>query len=105
MTASHMSLRSTSSRCTATLPDTTSAAHASERSRKSAGSNNASATPSSCACAGRNTLRVNGFWMITWAAPTIPIRFGSSCEPPQPGISPSDTSGSPSAAAPPETVR
>ena len=64
--ASHISLRSTSARVTAMSPRTTPAAHSSERSRKSAGSNSASEMPISCAWAGRSILFcINGFCTMT----------------------------------------
>ena len=62
--------------------------------------------PSSAACFGLSILFcISGFWMITWVAAGMPIRFGSSWVPPQPGTRPRETSGSASAAAPPESVR
>ncbi len=58
--------RSTSGRSTVVCPLTTEAAHSSDRSRKSAGSNSTSAMPSSCASAGRSILFCcNGFCTMT----------------------------------------
>ena len=60
--------------------------------------------PSSRASAGLSILFcISGFSTMTFAASITPIRFGSSCVPPQPGTRPSDTSGSASAAAPDDT--
>ena len=59
-TPSHMS-RSISGRMTVTAPSTTASAHASDRSRKSAGSKISSAMPSSRACAGLSVFWVSGF--------------------------------------------
>lgn len=97
---------STSGRVTVTSPRTTPAAHSSDRSRKSAGSSSTSAMPISAACFGLSILFcISGFWMITCVAAGMPIRFGSSCVPPQPGMRPSETSGSARAAAPADSVR
>ncbi len=48
---------------------------------------------------------LSGLPMMTCAAASGPIRFGRICEPPQPGISPIETSGRPSATALADTVR
>ena len=97
---------STSGRVTVTSPRTTPAAHSSDRSRKSAGSSSTSAMPISAACFGLSILFcISGFCRITWVAAGMPIRFGSSWVPPQPGTSPRKHSGRLTAAAPREMVR
>ena len=89
-----------------TSPRTTEVAQASDCSRKSAGSNIASAMPSLKAC-GPLSMR---FWFIAFSTMTVtalsgPIRLGSSWLPPQPGMSPRNTSGRASAGTPEEIVR
>ena len=92
--ASSQAERSTSGRETATSPPTTPAAHSSDRSRKSAGSNTTSAMPSFAAFGpGVILFCARAFSTMTVTAGSMPIRFGSSCVPPQPGTSPRKTSG------------
>ena len=50
-------------------------------------------------------LKLSGFSTITVTALSSPAMRGSSAVPPQPGISPRNTSGSASAGAPVDTVR
>ena len=92
--ASSQAPRSISGRATVTSPPSTPTAHSSDRSRKSAGSNSTSAMPSFAAFgAGSILFCASAFSTTTVTAGSMPIRFGSSCVPPQPGISPRKTSG------------
>ena len=92
--AASQALRSTSGRATVTSPPRTPTAHSSERSRKSAGSRTASAIPSFAAFgAGVILFCASAFSTMTVTAGSMPIRFGSSCVPPQPGTRPRKTSG------------
>ncbi|CAB4910041.1 unannotated protein [freshwater metagenome] len=103
--ASSHAPRSTGLRSTVTAPVRTPAAHSSERSRKSAGSNTASAMPS-FAARGPDVIRFwdSAFSTITETAASMPIRSGRSWVPPQPGTRPRKTSGK-ATNAPPEMVR
>ena len=93
-------------RSTTVRPATTSAAQAIDRSRKSAGSNIASAMPSATAL-GPDSIR---FWLralstMTVSAAGTPTRRGSRYVPPQPGTRPRKHSGSATAGTPEEMVR
>ena len=68
-----------SARVTVTAPVSTRAAQRSDSSRKSAGSNIASAIPTRSAC-GPDSIRfwLRAFSMITFSSPAGPMRRGSS---------------------------
>ena len=95
---SHLTARSSLpgsfGRLTLIEPPSTPSAHLRESSRKLAGPNIASAMPSSNAC-GPFSMRLflSGFEMMTSRAFSMPIRFGSSQAPPQPGDQPEEHLG------------
>ena len=87
-------------------PPAPAAAQRSDSSRKSAGSNIASAMPSANASGPRSILFCDsGFSMITFSALAGPISRGSRYAPPQPGTMPRKHSGRATAGTPEEIVR
>jgi hypothetical protein len=110
MATSHFAMRSRRpgafGRLTSIAPEMTPSAQRIDCSRNEAEGKDASAMPSSMTSAAFSVrLFLSGFSMTTLRAFSMPMRFGSSHAPPQPGMIPRKTSGSATAGTDSSTVR